>query len=51
MEFKNGRRQKRELYYGASFLSQSGRFLNIDENVKAVEIRSNKGSVRSVSLP
>jgi hypothetical protein len=48
--FKNGVKQKREIYYGASFLSQSGRFLNIDANVSKVEIRDYKGSVRTIIL-
>jgi hypothetical protein len=49
--FKSGVRQKRELQYGASFLSQSGRFLNVGRNVKAVEIANYKGSQRTVMLP
>ncbi|MDQ6814708.1 MAG: VCBS repeat-containing protein, partial [Bacteroidota bacterium] len=48
--YKNGKRQKRELSYGASFLSQSGRFLNLDENISKVEIRDYKGSIRTINL-
>lgn len=48
--YKNGRKQKRELYYGSSFLSQSGRFLNIDKNISAVDIKDNKGSKRHISF-
>lgn len=50
LEYKNGVKQKRELAYGASFLSQSGRFLNVDKNVKAVAITDSKGARRTVSL-
>jgi hypothetical protein len=48
--YKNGKKQKREIGYGSSFLSQSGRFLTIDNNVVSVEIKNNKGEVRSVHL-
>ena len=48
--YKNGAKQKREIYYGASFLSQSGRFLNVDANISKVEIKDYKGSVRTISL-
>lgn len=50
IKFKTGATQKRELYYGASFLSQSGRFLNIDSTVKSVEIMDYKGGRRTVTL-
>ncbi|MEJ7912927.1 MAG: VCBS repeat-containing protein, partial [Chitinophagaceae bacterium] len=49
MVYKNGNRQKRELNYGSSFLSQSGRFLNVENNVSVVEIKDSKGMVRSIS--
>ncbi|MEJ7682474.1 MAG: hypothetical protein WKG06_32400 [Segetibacter sp.] len=48
--YKNGRKQKRELYYGSSFLSQSGRFLNIDENINSVDITDGKGRRRHISF-
>lgn len=48
--YKNGVKQKREIYYGASFLSQSGRFLNIDANVKKVEIKDYKGGLRTIDF-
>ena len=47
---KNGKIQKREIGYGSSFLSQSGRFITIDSNVVSVKIKNNKGQVRNVSL-
>lgn len=46
--YKNGKRQKREINYGSSFLSQSGRFLNIDDNVASAEIKDSKGKVRII---
>ncbi|MEO6704693.1 MAG: FG-GAP-like repeat-containing protein, partial [Ginsengibacter sp.] len=48
--YKNGKKQKHEVGYGSSFLSQSGRFLSIDSNVISVEIKNNKGEMRSASL-
>src|SRR4029077_14041399 len=37
--YKDGRYQKREAGYGSSFLSQSGRFITIDNSISSVEIR------------
>jgi hypothetical protein len=48
--YKNGSKQKRELYYGSSFLSQSGRFLNIDKNISAADITNSKGKQRHISF-
>jgi len=43
---KNGTSRKQEFYYGNSFLSQSGRFLSIDENVASVIIHKNNSEIR-----
>jgi hypothetical protein len=48
--YKDGRKQKREIGYGASFLSQSGRFINTDSRMRSVEIKDYKGNVRTISL-
>lgn len=48
--YKNGRKQKRELYYGSSFLSQSGRFINIDKNISSADITDSKGKQRHISF-
>ncbi|MGI8951572.1 MAG: VCBS repeat-containing protein [Chitinophagaceae bacterium] len=50
IHYKNGKTQKRELYYGSSFLSQSGRFLNIDNTISSVEIIDGKGNHRNISF-
>jgi hypothetical protein len=50
IHFKNGKAQKVETGYGSSFLSQSGRFLNIDGNVASVEVVNSKGKKRVVSF-
>jgi hypothetical protein len=47
---KDGSKVKQEFYYGASFLSQSGRFLTVSDDTKSVEITNNKGQSRSVKL-
>jgi hypothetical protein len=50
IHYKNGKQQRRQLDYGASFLSQSGRFLNVDKGVSFVDISDGKGNVRHVAL-
>ena len=46
--FKNGKIQKEEFYYGSSFLSQSARFLSINENIAAVHITDKNGKIRKL---
>jgi hypothetical protein len=48
--YKNGTKQKREFYYGSSFLSQSGRFLTVNNNVTSVQITNNKGATRQLTF-
>lgn len=48
--YENGRMQKQEFCYGSSFLSQSGRFLNVDKHVTAVEIKEYSGKSRVVTI-
>jgi hypothetical protein len=48
--YKNGVKQKREVNYGSSFLSQSGRFLNIDNTIASLEIKDNKGNTRQIKI-
>jgi hypothetical protein len=50
IEYKDGRRQKRETGYGNSFLSQSGRFITIDSATASIEITNSKGKTRKVTL-
>ena len=50
VKYKNGITQKREVGYGSSFLSQSGRFLNIDPNIVSVVIKDNKGNIREIKF-
>ncbi len=50
IRYKNGKTTKQEFYYGTSFLSQSGRFLNIDNTMESVTITDSKGRSRNISL-
>lgn len=50
INYKDGRKQKREIGYGASFLSQPGRFLNVDNNISSVEVRDYEGKTRVAKL-
>jgi hypothetical protein len=49
VKYQNGKMQLRELNYGASFLSQSGRFLMLDSTVTSVEISDNNGNKRVIT--
>ncbi|MDB5119872.1 MAG: RNA-binding protein [Sphingobacteriales bacterium] len=46
IQYQNGQVSKQEFYYGSSFLSQSGRFLNINNKVKSISITDNLGKKR-----
>jgi hypothetical protein len=50
LTYADGRIEKKELYYGSSFLSQSGRFITISSAVKKIEITDNEGKVRRLQL-
>jgi len=46
IKFKNGKQQKREFYYGDSFLSQSARFLLTGSNIASVDVVDGEGRKR-----
>ncbi len=50
IQYKNGKTARQEFYYGESFLSQSGRFFKIDQNMSAVSITDNFGRSRNILL-
>jgi len=50
IKYKNGRTSKQEFYYGTSFLSQSGRFMNIDKTMVSVKIADIYGHLRNILL-
>jgi hypothetical protein len=49
LHLRNGGKQKQELSYGTSFLSQSGRFISIGKNVLSAEIKDAAGNVRTIA--
>jgi hypothetical protein len=50
IKYKNGKTGKQEFYNGTSFLSQSGRFFNVDDTMLSVTITDSNGRVRNISL-
>jgi hypothetical protein len=50
IHYKNGEVQKQEFYYGTSFLSQSSRFIALNENISEVQVTNSRGETRSLSL-
>jgi len=50
LKFKNGKTRRQEIYFGSSFLSESGRFLNIDKNVVNAEITDWRGHIRKMEI-
>ena len=49
-KFRNGKSQKQEIYYGSSFLSQSGRFLNVGNQVVSVMITNATNKTRKIDI-
>jgi len=50
IKLKNGKIQRQEFYYGSSFLSQSARFLSINNNVQSVTVFNSKGVARNIQF-
>jgi hypothetical protein len=50
IELKDGRKRKEEFYYGASFLSQSDRFMLLQPGMVSVSVKGDRGNKRSISL-
>ena len=48
IRYKNGQRAKQEFYYGASFLSQSARFITRDDNMLNITVFDNLSHQRIV---
>lgn len=49
VQLKNGQKRKEEFYFGSSFLSQSGRFIQLNPSVKSIEINNNKNQKRVIN--
>ena len=50
IQYKNGKIQRQECYYGSSFLSQSARFINTDNSMTSVTITDANGHQRKINL-
>ena len=50
IKYKDGKISKQEFYNGTSFLSQSGRFFNVEKTMSSVTITDNFGYTRNISL-
>jgi hypothetical protein len=48
IEYKNGSKRKEEFYFGQSFLSQSGRFVVKNQNIKSITVTDVKGNKRII---
>jgi hypothetical protein len=48
--FAGAKKQKQEVNYGSSFLSQSGRFLNVSPLAQSVTVINNRGSKRLLTI-
>lgn len=48
VKYSNGKSAKFEFYNGSSFLSQSGRFFNIEPNMASVKVTANNGQTRQI---
>jgi hypothetical protein len=48
IHYRDGRSRREEVYYGASFLSQSGRFIDWTDSMVSVVITDSKGRKREV---
>ncbi len=48
--YKNGKQQKREIYFGSSFYSQSGRYITAGPEVKSISITDGQGKKRQFNF-
>jgi len=50
IKYKNGKVSRQEFYYGDSFLSQSGRYINIDSSMASVVVTDTYGHNRNIAV-
>ena len=50
LHFKDGTQRRDEFYYGTSFLSASGRFMQVPDKVESIDIYTFDGSHRSLQV-
>jgi hypothetical protein len=51
IQYKNGKTERQEFYYGSSFLSQSARFITGNDQIKSITVTNNLGKQRMLDLP
>lgn len=49
VRLKNGQKRKEEFGFGSSFLSQSGRFIQLNQSIESIEISNNKNQKRIIT--
>lgn len=49
IHLKNGQKRKEEFQYGNSFLSESGRFIQLNASIQSIEITNNKNQKRIIN--
>ena len=50
LQLKNGKQRREELYYGVSYLSQSSRFISINNTVTSIKIFNSNGEGRTINF-
>lgn len=50
IKLRNGKLRKQEAFYGSSFLSQSGRYLQVDDQVSEILITNYQGTTRKITF-
>jgi hypothetical protein len=50
IRYKNGSKRKEEFYYGSSFLSENGRFLEWDDGMQSVLVADSRGKTRTIKI-
>ena len=48
IKYKNGKTEKQEFYYGSSFLSQSARFIKLEDDMTSVVVYDENGASRVI---
>ena len=48
IKYRNGKAEKQEFYYGSSFLSQSARFMKMDDDMTSIIIYDDNGKSRVI---
>lgn len=48
IQFKNGKKQIQEIYFGQSYLSESSRIFSISNNIQYIQIKNSLGQMRTI---